>query len=142
MIIFLQEAVSYDWEQHVLDAMVMPTGKVTKSAIVSFNDGRLRAAAPVQFTPDRKGIKDIICALQGNTSGIAKRGIALKSGTPVYTPGKMDANKAIYGTDGRGGGCSIFKTNQCILIVYYKSEPTAATRLACEVAEYMIDQGH
>lgn len=88
------------------------------------------------------GIKDIIQALQGNTAGIAERGIALKSGTPAYTPGKIDASKAIYGTDGQGGGCSIFKTNDCILIVYYKSEPAAATRLASEVAEYMRDQGH
>ena len=54
----------------------------------------------------------------------------------------MDAGKAIYGSDGHGGGCSIFKSKECVLIVIYTADPAIATRLASEVSEYMADQGH
>ena len=35
------------------------------------------------------GIKDILHGLQGDTSGLAERGIDLGSGTGVFTPGNI-----------------------------------------------------
>ena len=64
------------------------------------------------------------------------------SGTRQFTPAKIDRGKAVYGTDGQGGGCAIFKTKQCLLVVVFKSNPAVATRLASEVAEYMEEHDH
>ena len=59
-------------------------------------------------------VKHILAALNGDTAGIAEEGIALGGGTNVCTPGKLDAGKAIYGSDGKGGGCAIFKTKETV----------------------------
>ncbi len=45
----------YAWEQKVLDETIMTTGKVTYTAIVDFNDGHLKAAAPRNFRPEKRG---------------------------------------------------------------------------------------
>ena len=83
------------------------------------------------------GIDDIIRALEGDTTDLASEGIKLGCGVPNMVPGKLDPGKAIYASDGSGGGCTIFKTKECVLIVVYKSDPAKATRLASEVAEHM-----
>ncbi len=89
------------------------------------------------------GIQDIVKALKdGDTSGLASRSINLGGGSRTNTPGKLDAGKAIYGSDGKGGGCTIFKSKVSILIVFYDADPAYATRLASEVAEHMQEEGH
>lgn len=132
----------YAWEQNVVDDTIMKTGHVTHAAIVSFSDGELRAVAPRNFRPNKKGVKTILDALKGDTSGIAQDSIVLGGGTKVNTAGKLDAGKAIYGSDGKGGGCTIFKSQTSVLVVFYDDNPAQATRLASEVAEYMEEQGH
>lgn len=87
------------------------------------------------------GVGDIIEALKGDTTDLADEGIKLGNGVPNMVPGKLDPGKAIYASDGSGGGCTIFKTKECVLIVVYKKDPAQATRLASEVAEHMEEQG-
>ena len=87
-------------------------------------------------------MSDILKALKGDTKGIAESGIVYGSGLPNQTPGKLDEGRAIYSTDGKGGGSVVFKTKECVLIVIYNSDPAPATRLASEVAEHMEEEGH
>lgn len=131
----------YVWEQRVLEDTVMKGGKVSHAAIVSFSDAELRAATPRSFTPNKKALKDIVDALKGDTDGVSG-GISMGGGTKVVTPGKLDEGKAIYGTDGKGGGMTAFKSRHCVLIVHYDKDPAPATRLATEVAEYMEENDH
>jgi len=132
----------YAWEQKLMVDKLLKPGKLFRAAIVSLSDGELRASGPKEFRPDPKGVQDIIKALEGDTSGIAENMINLGGGCPLITPGKVDPGKAIYGADGQGGGCAIFKTKECVLIAVYRSKPAESTRLASEVAEYMEEDNN
>ena len=87
-------------------------------------------------------LKHIVAALKGNVDDLAGSGINLKSGSRMSTPGKIDPGKAIYGSDGHGGGCTIMKAKECVLIVIYEGNPASAARLASEVTEYMESEGY
>lgn len=87
------------------------------------------------------GIKNIIHAFDGDVGGLAENGIDLGGGTKLSTPGKLE-DKVIYGADGQGGGCTIIKTKECLLIVVYDADPAPTNRLALEVAEYMEEDNN
>ncbi|KAI0230744.1 hypothetical protein LSAT2_018893 [Lamellibrachia satsuma] len=134
--------VKYPWEQNLMDETLMKQGKLTHAVIVSYSDCEIRAVAPANFSPSQEGLRHIVVALKGDMSGLAAHGIALGSGTDACTPGKIDSGKAIYASNGDGGGCVTFKSAECVLVGVYEKDPAAATRLCSEVAEHMTEQGH
>lgn len=119
----------------------MRSGYVSHCAIVSYPSGSLRASSPQTFIPNPTGIHDIISGLQGDTSGLELRSVALGGQTPVCTPGKIDAGKAIYCSDGKEGGCVALKTKECLLVVFYAGNTEAALTLASELAEFVVESG-
>ena len=64
------------------------------------------------------------------------------SSTRQFSPAKIDRGKAVYGTDGQGGGCAVYRTKHHLLVVVYKSDAVVAMRLASEVAEYMDERDY
>eukprot|EP00914_Ancora_sagittata_P014581 GHVO01028532.1.p1 GENE.GHVO01028532.1~~GHVO01028532.1.p1 ORF type:complete len:153 (-),score=28.96 GHVO01028532.1:226-684(-) len=128
----------YGWEQKCLrDNLTKFDKTVSHAAVVSYSDGELRAVSPKTFRPDRQGIKDILNALKGDVTGLAENGINLGGGVNLCTPGKLEEGKSIFGADSSGGGCTVFVTKECALIVVYAKDPAPTNRLALEVAEYM-----
>ncbi len=63
----------------------------------------MRAWWPADFIPDKQGVHDLTAAFNGDTAGLVERGINVGCDVDPSTPGKMDENKAIYGSDGKGG---------------------------------------
>ena len=84
---------------------------------------------------------NIIAALEGNTTKLAEEGMMLGPGCLPGIPGKLDAGKAIYGTDGKEGGTDAFRSKTNLLIGSYVVRPAASTRLLRKTAQYMNDQG-
>ncbi len=77
---------------------------------------------------------------QGDTDGLIERGLCLGSGTKKSVPGKMFANKSIYGNDGTmGGGTSVFKSKTALVCVVFSANPTIANRVGLRTAEFMIE---
>lgn len=102
----------------------------------------------IYFVP---GIKNIISALQGDTSEIAKFGIVLGDDDfQKFVPSKLDKGKSIYGTaiassDNIEGGCIIFKTDKYVIIVTYEEDEersfTAAANVTSQVAKHLMELG-
>ncbi len=78
----------------------------------------MRAWWPADFIPDKQGVQDLMAAFKGDTTGLLERGINVGCGVDPSTPGKMDENKAIYGSDGKGGKKLVNKT-QAKIITYH-----------------------
>ena len=76
--------------------------QVTKAAMIGLEDGALRAWSPPSFIPEKQCIDDIIDAFNGDTAGLAERGINVGCGCYPSVPGKMD-DDGIYGNDGHRG---------------------------------------
>ena len=53
------------------------------------------------FFPPKQCIEDIIDAYNGNTSGLAERGINYENGVTLNTPAKI-YEKRMFGSDGKG----------------------------------------
>lgn len=131
----------YAWERDFLERKCINSGYVSNATIVSFHSGTVRASVPKDFTPDRIGVHDIISALKGDTSGLEKRNISLGGQSPVCVPGKLDDGKAIYSSDGKEGGCVVYKTKHCVLVVFYSKNAETAVNFAFQLARYMEENG-
>ena len=77
---------------------------------------------------------------KGNTKGVADDGLYLGMGCPKGAAGKLEAGKAIYGSDGKTGGTDAFVAHKSLLMGCYVSSPAASTRLLRQTAQHMQGQ--
>ena len=86
--------------------------------------------------PSHLCLQDIMDGFEGDVSGLAERGLAMDCGANPAVPAKMEES-AIFGNDGKGGGTSVFKTVENLIIIVFKKNPTIAHRLAMRTATFM-----
>ena len=127
-------------EKHVMEWTVIRSGLCTHAAIISQDDGCIRANHPPDFIPPEDTIAEVLAAYNGQTDGIAKHGIMLGPGIPVKVPAKI-YEKMLYGSDETGGGCVFYKSKECLLLVVYIKNPAEACRLAGQTGTFLEDQG-
>jgi hypothetical protein len=87
-------------------------------------------------------VKDILSALEGDTVGLAEKGVVLGDAVPVCTPRKLENGKSILASDDEQAGVVIYRTELSVLIIVFKQDPESADRLAAQIAAYMAENGH